>query len=311
MKAVRMQGYGGTEVLRVEDVPMPQPGAGEVRVRVVGAAVNPVDWKIRRGYLKDFIPHRFPLIPGWDVSGVVDALGEGASRFKPGDAVYSRPDIARDGTYAEFVVIRESELAFKPGTISHIEAGSLPLAGITAWQALVGIAQVQPGQRVLVHAAAGGVGSLAVQIAKARGAHVIGTASGANRALVESLGVDQFVDYRRETLAQAVQPVDAVFDTVGGAVQEASWPLLKAGGVLVSVTDPPPQDKAQAHGVRGEFLFIQPDAAVLAALARLVESGQVRPVIGAEFALDDIVRAHEFSETGRARGKIVLYVGQP
>lgn len=311
MKAVRMHGYGGTEVLRVEEAPLPQPGAGEVRVRVVGAAVNPVDWKIRRGYLKDFIPHRFPLIPGWDVSGVVDALGEGASRFRLGDAVYSRPDIARDGTYAEFVVIREAELASKPATISHIEAASLPLAGITAWQALVGIAQVQAGQRVLVHAAAGGVGSLAVQIARARGAHVIGTASGANRALVESLGVDQFVDYRQETLAQAVRPVDAVFDTVGGAVQEASWPLLKAGGVLVSVTDPPPQDKAQAHGVRGEFLFIEPDAAVLAELARLVEGGQVRPLIGAEFALDDIVRAHELSETGRSRGKIVLYVGQP
>lgn len=311
MKAVRMHGYGGTEVLRVEEAPLPQPGAGEVRVRVVGAAVNPVDWKIRRGYLKDFIPHRFPLIPGWDVSGVVDALGEGASRFRLGDAVYSRPDIARDGTYAEFVVIREAELASKPATISHIEAASLPLAGITAWQALVGIAQVQAGQRVLVHAAAGGVGSLAVQIARARGAHVIGTASGANRELVESLGVDQFVDYRQETLAQAVRPVDAVFDTVGGAVQEASWPLLKAGGVLVSVTDPPPQDKAQAHGVRGEFLFIEPDAAVLAELARLVEGGQVRPLIGAEFALDDIVRAHELSETGRSRGKIVLYVGQP
>lgn len=311
MKAVRMHGYGGTEVLRVEEAPLPQPGAGEVRVRVVGAAVNPVDWKIRRGYLKDFIPHRFPLIPGWDVSGVVDALGEGASRFEVGDAVYSRPDIARDGTYAEFAVIREAELASKPATISHIEAASLPLAGITAWQALVGIARVQAGQRVLVHAAAGGVGSLAVQIAKARGAHVIGTASGANRALVESLGVDQFVDYRQETLAQAVRPVDAVFDTVGGAVQEASWPLLKAGGVLVSVTDPPPQDKAQAHGVRGEFLFIEPDAAVLAELARLVEGGQVRPLIGAEFALDDIVRAHELSETGRSRGKIVLYVGQP
>lgn len=311
MKAVRMQGYGGTEVLRVEEAPLPQPAAGEVRVRVVGAAVNPVDWKIRRGYLKDFIPHRFPLIPGWDVSGVVDALGEGAERFKLGDAVYSRPDIARDGTYAEFVVIRESELAFKPATISHIEAASLPLAGITAWQALVGIAKVQAGQRVLVHAAAGGVGSLAVQIAKARGAHVIGTASGPNRALVESLGVDQFVDYRQETLAQAVQPVDAVFDTVGGAVQEASWPLLKAGGVLVSVTDPPPQERAQAQGVRGEFLFIEPNAAVLAELARLVEGGKVRPLIGAEFALDDIARAHELSESGRARGKIVLYVGQP
>ncbi|NML18789.1 NADP-dependent oxidoreductase [Azohydromonas caseinilytica] len=311
MRAVRMHDYGGIDVLRVEDAPVPEPAAGEVRVRVVGAAVNPVDWKIRRGYLRQDIPHRFPLVPGWDVSGVVDAVGEQATRFKVGDAVYSRPDIARDGTYAEFVVIRETELAAKPRTISHIEAASLPLAGITAYQALVDIAQVQPGQRVLVHAAAGGVGSLAVQIAKARGAQVIGTASGANRALVESLGVDQFVDYRREALAPAVREVDVVFDTLGGDVQEASWALLKPGGVLVSVVNPPPQKRAQAHGVRGEFLFIGPNATVLAELARMVEAGRLRPVIGAEFALRDIARAHELSESGRARGKIVLYVGTP
>jgi NADPH:quinone reductase-like Zn-dependent oxidoreductase len=306
-----MHGYGGVEVLRMEEAPRPEPAADEVQVRVVGAAVNPVDWKIRRGYLHQSLPHHLQLVPGWDVSGVVDALGEQAPRFKIGDAVYSRPDIARDGTYAEFVVIRETELATKPQTISHIEAASLPLAGITAYQARVDIARVKSGQRVLVHAAAGGVGSLAVQIAKARGAHVIGTASGANGALVESLGVDQFVDYHHEPLEQTVREVEVAFDTLGGGVQEASWPLLKPGGVMVSAVIPPPQERVRAHGVRGEFLFIEPNAAVLAELARMVESGQLQPVIGAEFALHDIAWAPGFSDSGRARGKIVLYVEGP
>lgn len=280
-------------------------------VRVVAASINPVDWKVRAGYLAGMIPHPLPLTLGWDVSGVVAAVGEQVTQWQVGDAVYSRPDLARNGTYAEFVAIRASECAHKPRTISHVEAASLPLAGITAWEAMMDTAQVPAGQRVLVHAGSGGVGSLAVQLVKAAGATVISTASGRNRALVESLGVDQFVDYTTAKVADAVEPVDAVFDTIGGDVQEASWSLLKPGGIQVSIISPPDEAKAAALGVRGGFVFIGPNAPVLDQLAAMVDRGKLRPIVGAEFALEDIVQAHALSESGRAVGKIVLYVGKP
>ncbi len=205
------------------------------------------------------IPYAMPIIPGRDVSGVVEEIGAKVSRFQVGDAVYSRPDITRDGTYAEWIAVRESEVAFKPRTVSHISAAVLPLAGITAWEGLVNVGKAASGQRVLIHAAAGGVGSLAVQIAKAHGAHVIGTGSGANRALIESLGADEFVDYRTTALRDAVRNVDLVLER----------------------------------------------------LAALVDEGKVRPVIGAEFALRDIRKAHALSEAGHVRGKIALHVGAP
>ncbi|MBC5766071.1 NADP-dependent oxidoreductase [Ramlibacter albus] len=312
MKAVRIHRYGPREELVFEDAPLPVLAPDEVLIQVVGASVNPVDWMIRQGKLKEVLAHAMPLTLGWDVSGVVSAAGNLVTRYSIGDSVYSRPDIARNGTYAEYVAVRAAEVAPKPATISHIEAASLPLAGITAWQALVDVCKLKTGQRVLVHAAAGGVGSLAVQIARARGAYVIGTASAANRHFVLSLGANEFVDYRTQTLESAIQePVDAVLDTVGGEAQEASFPLLKAGGVLVSIVSPPPQELAAKYGVRGEFLMIGPNAEVLEQLAKLADEGKVRPVIGAEFALEDIARAHALSEGRHTRGKIVLYVGPP
>ncbi len=311
MKAVRIHEYGDESVLRVEDAPRPVCNAEDVLIRVVGASVNPVDWKIRRGYLKEMIPYAMPFVPGWDVSGVVEEVGAKVSRFKVGDAVYSRPDIARNGTYAEFIAVRESEVAFKPRTVSHIEAAVLPLAGITAWEGLVNVGKVAPGQRVLVHAAAGGVGSLAVQIAKAHGAHVIGTASAANRALVESLGADEFVDYRTTALRDAVRDVDLVLDTMGGETQAASWAVMAPGGLLVSMVSDPSKAAAAYPNLRSAFIFIGPDAPLLERLAALVDEGKVRPLIGAEFALQDIRRAHVLSESGHVRGKIALYVGAP
>lgn len=311
MKAVRIHEYGGISVLRFEDAPIPACGADEVLIRVVGSSVNPVDWKIREGHLRAMLAFKMPFVPGWDVSGVVHAVGARVNLFQLGDAVYSRPDIARDGTYAEFVAVRETEVARKPRTVSHIEAGVLPLAGITAWEALVTKGQVKAGQRVLVHAAAGGVGSLAVQIAKAHGAHVIGTGSSTNRALVESLGADEFVDYRTQALCDAVRNVDLVLDTMGGDTQEASWHVMAPEGLLVSIASDPATGVARWPQLRGEFLFIQPNAPVLEKLAAMVDGGQLRPVIGAEFALHDIQRAHALSETGHAVGKIAIYVGQP
>lgn len=311
MKALRIHAYGNADVLRYEDAPMPDIAPDDVLVRVVAASVNPVDWKIREGYLQQMIPYQFPLTLGWDVSGVVEIAGDRVTRFKPGDAVFSRPDITRNGTYAEYVAIRESELAHKPQTISHVEAATLPLAGIAAWESIVTTAQVKAGQRVLIHAASGGVGSIAVQIAKARGAWVIATTSEKNRALVQSIGADEVIDYRTQKFQEVVCDVDAVLDTIGGQVQEASWQVLKPGGILVSIISTPPEEKAKALGVRSAFLFIQSNAAILAQLAEMVESGKLRPLVGAEFALQDIAKAQALSQSGHAVGKIALYVGQP
>lgn len=311
MLAVRIHQYGNRDVLSLDDIPVPDIAPDEVLVKVVAASVNPVDWKVREGYLAEMIPHPLPLTLGWDVSGVVVAVGGEVSNWREGDAVFARPDLARNGTYAEFVAIRAKECARKPATISHVEAASLPLAGITAWESMVDTAAVQPGQRVLVHAGSGGVGSLAIQLLKDLGATVIATSSERNRALVESLGADQVIDYRTTRFSDVLEPVDAVFDTLGGQVQEDSWQVLRPGGIQVSIISPPDAGKAAARGLRQGFVFIGPNAPVLTRLAALVDSGRLRPVIGAEFALRDIAAAHALSESGRAVGKIVLYVGTP
>lgn len=311
MKAARIHEYGTPDVIRVEEAPMPEIGPDDLLIRTVAASVNPVDWKIRRGYLAQMLTHPLPLTLGWDVSGIVEAVGSNVTTFRAGDAVYSRPDIRRNGTYAEYVAIRADEVALKPATISHVEAASLPLVSITAWEALITAAGMQPGQRVLIHAGAGGVGSIAVQLAKAKGAHVTATASAAKAALVRSLGADEVIDYRDPAAFAAARDLDIVFDTIGGDTQEASWAMLKPGGFLVSITQPPKPERAQAEGKRAGFVFIDPNAAILRDLATLVDAGQIRPLIGGEFRLDHADRAHAASETGRTTGKIVLYSGQP
>ncbi|TWJ16564.1 NADP-dependent oxidoreductase [Geobacter argillaceus] len=275
MKAVRIHTYGGPEVLVHEEVPLPRPQNDEVLVRVRATAVNPVDWKIREGYLREMLPHSLPLIMGWDVSGVVEETGPGVTRFNAGDEVFSRPDLLRDGTYSEYVVIRETEVAFKPESIDHIHAAAIPLAGITAWKSLIEAAGLSAGQRVLIHGAAGGVGSYAVQLAKWQGAHVIATASEHNHDYLHGLGADEMIDYRSMPFEDTIRDVDAVFDTIGGDTQERSWQVLKKGGILVSIVAPPPEAMAAAHGCRQAFVFIQPDAAVLAKLAQLVDGGKL------------------------------------
>ena len=239
MKAVRIHAYGDRSVLSFEDAPKPEVQPDEVLVRIIAASVNPVDWKIREGYLKSMIPYEFPLTLGWDFSGVIEASGAEVSNFRVGEAVFSRPDIARNGTYAEYVAVRAAEIARKPKTISHLEAASLPLAGITAWETVVTIGQLAPGQRALIHAASGGVGSLAVQIAKWRRAHVVATTSAANMDLVKSLGADQVVDYRKGKLTESVRDMDLVVDTLGGEAQTSSWRVLRRGGTLVSTVSVP------------------------------------------------------------------------
>src|SRR2546429_2581610 len=247
MKAVRIHKHGGPEVLRYEDAPRPKPQAGEVLIRVHAAGLNPIDWKVREGHMKDFWPHKFPLILGWDLSGVVEEVGPGpavAGRFKIGDEVYSIPDPTRDGAYADYIVVRESELALKPNSLHHIRAAAVPLAALTAWQSLFDTAQLQPGQRVLIHAGSGGGGHFAVPLAKWKGAYVFATASTKNQDLLRGLGVDEPVDYTRQRIEDITRTVDSLLDTIGGEKQERSWSVLKKGGVLVSLVQPPSEEKA-------------------------------------------------------------------
>src|SRR5437870_1879921 len=245
MKAIRIHNYGGPEVLQYEDAPRPKPQAGEVVVRVHAAGVNPIDWKVREGHMKDFWPHKFPLILGWDLSGVVEEIGPRVSQFKKGDEVYSLPDPTRNGAYADYIVVRESELALKPKSLHHIRAAAVPLAALTAWQSLFDIAQLQPGQRVLIHGGSGGVGHFAVQLAKWKGAYVIARASRKNQEGLSTLGADEPIDYTRQRFEDVARNIDTVLDTIGGETQERSWSVLKKGGNLVSLVQPPSEEKAK------------------------------------------------------------------
>jgi len=308
MKAVCIYSYGGPSVLVYEDAPRPLPGDGEVLVRVHAAGVNPVDWKIREGHMKEMLHHTFPLVLGWDVSGVIEALGANTVRFRVGDEVFSRPDIARDGAYAEFIIIKESEVALKPKSIDHIHAAALPLAGLTAWQTLFDAGGLSAGQRVLIHAAAGGVGTLAVQLAKWKGAQVIGTASESNHDFLRKLGVDQVVDYKRERFEEVVQLVVIILDTMGTDTQERSWKVLKPGGILVSIVSPPSGEAATAHGVRQAFVFTKPNAPQLAEIAKLADAEKLKAIVETILPLSDATRGQELCERGHTRGKIVLRV---
>jgi NADPH:quinone reductase-like Zn-dependent oxidoreductase len=307
MKAIRIHNYGGPEVLKYEDAPRPEPQAGEVLVRVHAAGVNPIDWKVREGHMKDFWPHKFPLILGWDLSGVVEELGRGVSRFKIGDEVYSLPDPTRNGAYADYMVVCEPELALKPNSLYHIRAAAVPLAALSAWQSLFDTAQLQPGQRVLIHAGSGGVGHFAVQLAKWKGAYVFATASTKNQDLLRELGVDKAIDYTQQRF-EDVARIDIVLDTIGGETQERSWSVLKKGGVLVSLVQPPSEEKAEELGVRAAFVAGRPSGAQLAEIAKMIDSGKLAPIIDRILPLSEARRAHELSQSGHVRGKIVLRV---
>jgi NADPH:quinone reductase-like Zn-dependent oxidoreductase len=308
MKAVRIHDYGGADVLKFEEAPRPQPQAGEVLIRVHAAGVNPVDWKVREGYLRQMRQYELPLIPGWDVSGVVESVGDGVSRLKLGDEVYSRPDISRDGAYAEYIVIRESEVALKPKSIDHIHAAAIPLAALTAWQSLFDAGGLKAGQTVLIHAAAGGVGHFAVQLAKWKGARVIATASKRNHDFLRKLGADAVIDYTAAKFEDVVHDVDVVLDTMAGDTQTRSWKVLKKGGILVSILSRPSQEEAAKYEARAGYVFVQPNAAQLDEIAKLADSGRLTPEIQAVFPLAEASKAQELVKAGHTRGKIVLRV---
>lgn len=304
MRAVRIHAFGGPDVLKIEQIPRPEPGPGEVLIRVHAAGVNPVDWKIREGYTG----HRLPLIPGWDVAGVIESTGTGVKGLKTGDQVYGHFDLARDGAYADYVAVPAAEVALKPRSIDYTQAAAIPLAALTAWQALFDAGGLRAGQKILVHGAAGGVGSFAVQLAKWKGAYAIGTASSGNLQFVRDLGANEVIDYTRTRFEDVVHDVDMVLDTLGGETQKRSWQVLKKGGILVSLPTRPSEREAAAYGVRQASFGVKPNADQLAELARLVDSGKLRPIVGSVMPLADARLAQELSQAGHARGKIVLKV---
>jgi len=311
MKAVHIHDYGGLDVLHYEeDAPRPTPGLGEVLIRVHATTVNPFDCAVRAGYMGQYFNYTFPLILGTDVSGVVEEVGEGVTDVSPGDVVYTRAGVYRDGAYAEYVLAIAADTVPKPQSLDHIHAAALPHVTLTAWQGLIEFADLSAGQTVLIHAAAGGVGHVAVQLAKWRGAKVIGTAS-VNLPFLEELGVDEAIDYSTTPFEDVVKDVDVVLDLLGGETQQRSWKVLKPGGILLSTVQPPSQEIALAHGVRQKMIGTAPPVRkVLTAAAEMVKAGQLKPVVSAVLPLEDIQKAHEMIEGRHTRGKIVLQVAQ-
>lgn len=299
MRAVVMHETGGPEVLHLEQAPTPEPQDGQVLVRVRAASVNPIDWKIRSGAR----PTDLPKILGNDVSGTIEVSRAG--ELSEGEEVFG---FAASGGYAEYTLSAPGVLARKPAGVTHEQAAAIPVAGLTAWQALFDRGGLESGQRALIVGAAGGVGHLAVQLAKRAGAHVIGTGSSRNRDFVLGLGADEYVDYTQQDIREAVSDVDVALDAVGGETTETLVPVMSEGAVLVTIAAAPPEDAARKRGVRAELLMMSPDPDQLAQIAGLVAEGEVRVEISALLSLAEVQRAHELIESGHTRGKIVLTV---
>ncbi|WP_313245420.1 NADP-dependent oxidoreductase [Stenotrophomonas rhizophila] len=330
MKAFLIDRYGKKETGHIDDVPTPALRDDDVLIRVHAASVNALDTKIRRGDFKVILPYRLPLILGNDLAGTVERVGAGVSQFKPGDEVYARPDDDRIGTFAEFIAVSAASVALKPHNLTMVEAASLPLVALTAWQALVETAQLKPGQKVFIQAGSGGVGTVAIQLAKHLGAFVATTTSTPNVAWVKDLGADVVIDYRQQDFATALRDYDVVLNSLGKDELERSLQILKPGGHLISISGPPTptfatarglawplkqvmrllsrgiRSKAKRKGVTYSFVFMRADGAQLGTITSLVESGAIVPVIDRVFPLEDTQGALAYVESGRAKGKVVV-----
>ncbi|MFK8906395.1 NADP-dependent oxidoreductase [Streptomyces sp. YS-3] len=331
MRVFTVEKYGGEAGMRAAELPDPRVGADDVLVKIHAAGVNPLDLRIRNGDFKAFLPYRLPLVLGNDLAGTVVRVGPAVTRFAVGDEVYARPDKDRIGTFAELIAVHQDDLAPKPATLTMTEAASLPLVALTAWQALVERAHVQPGQKVLIHAGAGGLGSIAVQLAKALGAHVATTVSTAKIDLAKDLGADIVVDYRTQDFEEVLDGYDIVLDSLGGENLAKSLRVLKPGGMAISVAGPPDpafarelglnpflrlamtalsfktRRDAKRHGVTYSFLFMKASGDQLSELTPLIDAGKVRPVVDRVFPFDETLQAMEYVEKGRAKaGKVVV-----
>ncbi|MGO8045818.1 NADP-dependent oxidoreductase [Rhizobium johnstonii] len=332
MKAFLIDRYKKGGALRLGQSPEPQLRENDVMVEIHAAGVNPLDAKIRDGEFKLILPYRLPLVLGNDVAGVVVRVGANVRQFKPGDAVYARPAKDRIGTFAEYIAIDAADIALKPANLSMEEAASIPLVALTAWQALVERAKLQKGQRVLIHAGSGGVGTIAIQLAKYLGAHVAATVSTANIDLVKSLGADVVVDYKKDDFEKVLKGYDVVLNSLGKDTLEKSLAVLKPGGKLISISGPPDPDfarengfgwllqqvmrflslgirrKSKRRGIGYSFLFMTANGAQLGKITSLIEAGAIRPVIDRAFPFDKTNEALDYVETGRAKGKVVIAV---
>lgn len=315
MQAVRVHQYGGPEQLKLEQIPRPEPQAGEVLIRVHAAGVLPAEWKLRQGLFQAFRQVRFPYVPGSAIAGIVEEIGPNVTTFEIGQAVFGR---GTNGAYAEYTTTAVappalgpetfSLLAEKPETLSFDEAAMISGGATVAWTALFDDGALQAGQRVLIHGAAGGVGSFAVQFARWKGAHVIGTASQANLDFVSSLGAEIVIDYASTPFEQVVQDVDLVLDTIGGETLRRSMQVVKRGGTLISLLEQPPSILAQQYGIRARKNAIAPTSDLLRTIAQLITEGHVKPAIAQTFPLREVQQAHELSQSGHGRGRIVLHI---
>ncbi|TKH88381.1 NADP-dependent oxidoreductase [Bacillus cereus] len=331
MKAMIIDRYGKVP-MRMAEVPTPEINEYEVLAEIHAASINPIDFKIRDGKVKMLLKYEMPLILGNDFSGVITKVGSKVTRFKVGDEIYARPRKNKIGTFAEYIAIHEDDIALKPKNLSFEEAASIPLVGLTSYQALHDIMQLQKGQKILIHAGSGGVGTFAIQLAKIMGATVTTTASEAGANLVTPLGADEIINYKTEKFEDILQNYDAVFDTIGGATLEKSFNIIKSGGNIVSVSGMPnarfgkefgsgffktllfslASKKLTAlekkHNAQYSFLFMKPSGDQLRTIANYIEAGKIKPVIDRVFPFEDAQKAMEYSESGRAKGKIIVKI---
>lgn len=309
MKAIVLHEYGGPEVLKYEDAPRPEPKENEVLVRVMAAGVNPVDALIRSGKYAKVFGTNLPLVPGYDIAGVVEKIGTKVAKLKVGDAVYAYP--MWGGGYAEYAVATDGEAALKPKSISFVEAAGVPLAALTAWQALIDVAKIDKGQTVLIHGGSGGVGSFAIQIAKARGAKVIATASTPNQDLLKQLGADVAIDYTKQKFEDVTKDVDVVLDSVGKDTLARSYGVVKKGGFIASLVAKPDQAELDKYGIRGAPISVKPNASELAEITKLIDEKKIKPIVSQVLPLTEAVKAQEQAATHHTRGKIVLKIADP
>ena len=310
MKAIVVHEYGGPEVLKYEDVAQPQPKDDEILIRVMAAGVNPVDVLVRSGVFAKYFGTRLPLIPGYDVAGTVEKTGAKMTKFKKGEPVYAYIGLQEGGGYAEYVIANGKEASAKPKSLNYVEAAAVPLAAETAWQALIDTAKLTAGQTVLIHGGSGGVGSFAIQIARAKGAKVVATASTPNQDLLKQLGADVAIDYTTTKFEDVAKDVDVVLDTVGKDTLTRSYGVVKKGGFIVCLVGEPDQAQMADRGIHGAALSVTPDAGELAEITKLIEARKIKPIVSQVLPLTDAVKAQVQAATGHTRGKIVLKVAE-
>ena len=308
MKAIVVHEYGGLDALKYEDTPRPEPKENQVLVKVIAAGVNPVDGLIRSGKFAKFFGTTLPLVPGYDIAGIVEKTGAKIEKLKKGDAVYAYIGLEEGGGYAEYAVVTEKEAAPKPKAASFVEAAAVPVVALTAWQALFDTAKLSAGQSVLVHGGSGGVGSFAIQFAKLRGAKVFATASTHNQDFLKQLGADTAIDYTTQKFEDVAKDVDVVLESVGKDTLARSYGVVKKGGILVSLIGPPDKTELDKHGIRGAALGVEPNSSELAEIANLIDQKKIKVTVSQTYPLAEAAKAEEQADTGHTRGKIVLKV---